>query len=254
MRPWLVWSALLGFAFGGFFDGILLHQILQWHHLLSGVSGVASLRAQLLWDGLFHALMYLVALVALIGLRRYRARAASIDESLSGAMLVGFGAWHVVDALLSHWVLGIHRIRMDSPTPLLWDLGWLAGFGLAPLALGAALIRGARLSAEARLGRRLPLWLLAAVTIGLAAWSLRPPADRQLVTIVFSPATSPAEAIDAIVTSGGRIAWANPDLSVALADVAPARRLSLYRRGALLVAGQGLIGGCAAWSSRRDDG
>jgi hypothetical protein len=171
--------------------------------------------------------MYLVALVALIGLRRYRARAASIDESLSGAMLVGFGAWHVVDALLSHWVLGIHRIRMDSPTPLLWDLGWLAGFGLAPLALGAALIRGARLSAEARLGRRLPLWLLA---------------------------TSPAEAIDAIVTSGGRIAWANPDLSVALADVAPGRRLSLYRRGALLVAGQGLISGCAAWSSRRDDG
>jgi hypothetical protein len=29
-----IWSALaLGFSIGGFFDGILLHQVLQWHHL-----------------------------------------------------------------------------------------------------------------------------------------------------------------------------------------------------------------------------
>jgi uncharacterized membrane protein len=34
-----VGAAVLGFAFGGFFDGILLHQVLQWHHLLSLVKG-----------------------------------------------------------------------------------------------------------------------------------------------------------------------------------------------------------------------
>lgn len=28
---------MLGFGLGGFFDGILLHQLLQWHHLLSGL-------------------------------------------------------------------------------------------------------------------------------------------------------------------------------------------------------------------------
>jgi len=41
---------LLGFALGGFFDGILLHQILQWHHLLSGVESApfADLRVQVL--------------------------------------------------------------------------------------------------------------------------------------------------------------------------------------------------------------
>jgi uncharacterized membrane protein len=26
---------LLGIGLGGFFDGIVLHQILQWHHMLS---------------------------------------------------------------------------------------------------------------------------------------------------------------------------------------------------------------------------
>jgi uncharacterized membrane protein len=40
--PWLI---LLGFALGGFFDGILLHQILQWHHLLSSRSGQLTLHA-----------------------------------------------------------------------------------------------------------------------------------------------------------------------------------------------------------------
>src|SRR5687768_8252330 len=38
--PWFRWGAVLGFALGGFFDGILLHQILQWHHLLSLVPGI----------------------------------------------------------------------------------------------------------------------------------------------------------------------------------------------------------------------
>jgi Predicted membrane protein len=34
----LIWARYaLGFGLGGFFDGILLHQILQWHHLLSGI-------------------------------------------------------------------------------------------------------------------------------------------------------------------------------------------------------------------------
>lgn len=62
------WSAqLLGFSLGGFFDGILLHQVLQWHHLLSAVSGsaVQELQVQLLADGLFHLLMYVIAVIAL---------------------------------------------------------------------------------------------------------------------------------------------------------------------------------------------
>nr|WP_234895992.1 DUF2243 domain-containing protein [Sinorhizobium medicae] len=49
---------------------------------------------------------------------------------------MGFGAWHVVDAVLSHWLLGLHRIKMDSTNPLYWDLLWLAVFGVGPLMLG----------------------------------------------------------------------------------------------------------------------
>ena len=74
--PWFRWGAVLGFALGGFFDGILLHQILQWHHLLSLVPGIDDLRMQVLWDGWFHALMYVIALAGLAGLWRLHRRGA----------------------------------------------------------------------------------------------------------------------------------------------------------------------------------
>ena len=57
----LIGAFTLGFAFGAFFDGILLHQVLQWHHLLSLVQGdlYRDIRMQILADGLFHAAAYL---------------------------------------------------------------------------------------------------------------------------------------------------------------------------------------------------
>lgn len=136
---------LIGFALGGFFDGILLHQILQWHHLLSGLSSsVASdLPFQLLADGLFHLLMYVIAVLGGMVLLRYRS-----PEETSGSVLrpvlFGFGAWHLLDAFISHWVLGIHRIRMDSELPVVWDLAWLVIFGIAPIVIGLMLPHGGR--------------------------------------------------------------------------------------------------------------
>jgi uncharacterized membrane protein len=61
-----------GPCLGGFFDGILLHQILQWHHLLSLVPGADSISVQVLWDGYFHAIMYVIAVVGLSNLWRSR--------------------------------------------------------------------------------------------------------------------------------------------------------------------------------------
>ncbi|MCB4820728.1 DUF2243 domain-containing protein [Roseicella aerolata] len=129
------WAAgLLGFALGGFFDGILLHQILQWHHLLSGwiPGGTVELdRMHVSWDGLFHTAHYI--LLAL-GLALLWGRPGRVP---AGWLAIGFGLWHVVDAVVVHWVLGLHRIRQDSPQPLLWDLVFF-GLGIAAIALGWA--------------------------------------------------------------------------------------------------------------------
>lgn len=250
MQSWVRWGIVLGFALGGFFDGILLHQILQWHHLLSLVPGVDTIRAQVLWDGYFHALMYVVAVAGFWGLWRARARLpGGRTRALPGALLIGFGAWHVVDSVLSHWLLGIHRIKLDSPNPLLWDLIWFVAFGLVPLLLGWLLLKGWRATSGESGGTTLAVALIGLVTAGLAAWSLRPPIDQPFTTVVFAPGVDAAEAMNAIVAADARLVWSDPRMAVAVVEVPAANRLGFYRSGALLVSGSGLSAGCFDWSA-----
>jgi uncharacterized membrane protein len=50
---------LFGLGLGGFFDGIVLHQVLQWHHMLTDAgypaTSIENLQINTLWDGFFHA-------------------------------------------------------------------------------------------------------------------------------------------------------------------------------------------------------
>src|SRR5690606_12976069 len=111
------------------------HQILEWHHLFSGIESVSgNLRFQILADGLFHALMYVILGSALFLLFRHRNAPRMSTASTVGMGLFGFAVWHILDAVLSHWLLGIHRIKMDAANPLAWDLAWLLIFGIIPLA------------------------------------------------------------------------------------------------------------------------
>jgi uncharacterized membrane protein len=245
---WVGWAIALGVALGGFFDGILLHQILQWHHLLSLVSGVESLREQVLWDGYFHALMYVIAAVALWALWRRRVQMTGATRPMVGALLIGFGLWHVIDSLLSHWLLGIHRIRVDSANPLAWDLLWFAVFGLVPVAIGWWLLRAHGSVTGTGRGAMTTLLAVAALTGGAALWSLRTPEDQRFTTIVFAPGTQPREIMNALVAQQAAIVWAEPSLSVVVVDVPAARRMGFYRQGALLVSGAGVPAGCFNWT------
>ena len=170
------WSGyLLGFSLGGFFDGILLHQILQWHHLLIAVERepFQDIRVQILADGIFHALMYVIAVIGLWLLWRSRAEfsADRADRLLFANMLIGCGVWHIVDGVFSHWIMGIHRIKMDSANPLVWDLIWFFVFGIAPLLVGMLLRRGGPRMARGQSAAA----VLALMVLGASVWSLMPP-------------------------------------------------------------------------------
>ena len=61
-------AILLGVGMGGFFDQIFLHQILQWHHMLSSVHppfDMEAMELNMLADGLFHAFVWVVSLVGI---------------------------------------------------------------------------------------------------------------------------------------------------------------------------------------------
>jgi uncharacterized membrane protein len=250
-------ACALGFALGGFFDGILLHQILQWHHLLSSLrTGVlSSLAAQVVADGVFHALMYLVALAALWLAARARGEFAApgAGRRFLALALVGFGAWHGVDAVLSHWITGIHRIRMDVADPLAWDLAWLAAFGALPLALGLVLKRGAKAdggggSGGRSVGAGLPLGLVAATAV--AGWVAARPADggEGTLTVVMRPGASAGRLLTGPETAEARLLWIDASQRVlVLQPKRGVRRLALYRAGAMYVGGTLLPAGCSAW-------
>ena len=142
-------SFVLGLGLGGFIDGIVLHQVLQWHHLLTGTGDhpsdtVSGLEANTLADGLFHlATWFLVAAGMLMTVRAWRRGELAPPWRVHfGTLLAGWGVFNLVEGLIDHQLLGIHHVRDDLGGPLGWDLAFLA-FGLALIAAGWALARRA---------------------------------------------------------------------------------------------------------------
>ncbi len=147
---------VLGVGLGGFLDGIVLHQVLQWHHLLTSTDSdnigvryypadtVEGLRMNTLWDGLFHVVTWLSVLAGIallysrVGTARRRAWGS---RALWGWILVGWGLFNLVEGIVDHHLLGIHHVR-GGPNQLLWDLGFLA-MGAALVAVGLLMQRGA---------------------------------------------------------------------------------------------------------------
>lgn len=238
------WSGyLLGFALGGFFDGILLHQILQWHHLLSAING-DDIRFQVAADGYFHALMYVIGAAGLWLLWASKDESSASGRLLLANVLIGFGAWHVIDAVLSHWLLGIHRIRMDRGNPLFWDLLWLGIFGIMPLILGW-------LMRWPRDGDRLPRAptvvrsIVAVLVLGGGMQALKAPQGNEFTTVLFAPGTSQERVLQAVASVDGELVWTDRTGELVVVRIAGGKSgLGLFRQGAILVSGAGLPPGC----------
>ena len=147
---------LMGLGFGGFIDGIVLHQILQWHHMLTDTEAnpadtVAGLEANTLADGFFHlATWFFVAGGVLTAVRAWQRRElAPPYRAQVGMLLAGWGTFNLVEGVIDHQLLGIHHVRDDLGGPIGWDLGFLA-LGALLVVGGLALARsGERVAAAA---------------------------------------------------------------------------------------------------------
>ena len=136
---------MLGAGLGMFIDGIVLHQVLQWHHLVSGyesTKSVSGLEKHTFWDGVFHLSAWVVTLVGALLLWRTRSEPGPLPlRALAGLMLIGWGAFHVVDQLVFHMALGAHHIR-EVENYAVYDWSFF-GIGALFALSGWWLVRGA---------------------------------------------------------------------------------------------------------------
>jgi Predicted membrane protein (DUF2243) len=171
--------------------------------------------------------------------------APGADRWLFANFLIGFGAWHVVDGVFSHWLLGIHRIRMDAGSPLLWDLVFFVP-GFLLVVAGWLLRRRAGTGGSGGVHRRAAApTLLAMGTLAAGSLAALPASGGSAVTVVFGPGMRGAEVFGAVAAVDGRVVAGDADSGLWIIDLPPARSaLQLYRHGALVVGGAVLPAGC----------
>jgi uncharacterized membrane protein len=142
---------LFGLGLGGFFDGIVLHQVLQWHHMLTSAGypadSVPNLEINTLWDGLFHVSTYMFVALGLAILWRaaHRTHVRWSGKLLVGTMLMGFGLFNLVEGVIDHQLLGIHHVNETVPQAqwIYWDVGFLV-WGALMLLVGWWLMQAGR--------------------------------------------------------------------------------------------------------------
>lgn len=124
---------LFGLGLGGFFDGIVLHQILQWHHMVTSAGyppdSVENLKFNTLLDGLFHASTYIFVVLGLLMLWRtvHKSHLWWSGKMLIGTMLMGFGIFNLVEGIVDHHLLGLHHVNETVPQKqwIYWDVAFL---------------------------------------------------------------------------------------------------------------------------------
>lgn len=137
-RPLIAAGTLLGIGMGGFVDGILFHQLLQLHSMLSvqgNRSTVAGLEINMFWDGLFYVLTWTMTTLGLVLLWKAAQRrdVPLSTKTFVGSMALGGGLFNLVEGVIDH-LLHVHHIT-ETDSHLIWDMAFLA-FGLLLIGSG----------------------------------------------------------------------------------------------------------------------
>ncbi len=123
----------------------MLHQILQWHHLLTDTdeypaSTLGGLEVNTTADGLFHVATWIVTLLGVAALWRASQGPSPVSgRALIGWMLMGWGAFNLIEGIVNHHILQIHHVREDS-NEMFFDIAFLM-VGLILLLGGRFLVK-----------------------------------------------------------------------------------------------------------------
>lgn len=139
---------LMGIGMGGFVDGIVLHQIFQWHNMVSNWIPPTTMEAMsfnMMWDGIFHAFVWVVTLVGILMLwsAAYRRDAIPSLQSFVGQLVLGWGLFNLVEGIIDHQILAVHYVR-QVPNYTVYNLMFLAVGGVLFILIGWILMKAGR--------------------------------------------------------------------------------------------------------------
>jgi uncharacterized membrane protein len=124
---------LLGAGLGGFLDGIVFHQLLQTHNMLTArvpKNSVTNMEINMFWDGMFHAFTWLVTVIGLVLLWRAFGVPGLLRSArvLVGAMFLGWGMFNLIEGIVDHHILHLHHV-VEQRGVSIYDYAFL-GSGL----------------------------------------------------------------------------------------------------------------------------
>jgi uncharacterized membrane protein len=147
LRPLLTAGFVLGIGLGAFLDGILFHQILQIHNMLSNIifpDTLIKADINMFWDGLFDAFAWMMTLMGIVLLwgAIKNDKVPRLTKVLVGAAIAGVGTFNLIEGIIDHHILKLHHVvqRAVDPTQLYWDLVFLAS-GVLLIWIGWYVIR-----------------------------------------------------------------------------------------------------------------
>src|SRR5690606_738709 len=137
-------STVMGIGIGGFIDGILFHQILQLHGMVSNklpIDTIMGKAVNMFWDGIFHALTLtavIIGFVLLIRLLKMRNINPSPKLAIGGA-IGGWGIFNFFEGIIHHHIIKLHNVNEFAFNPDIWNYSFLAS-GIIFIAIGYAFI------------------------------------------------------------------------------------------------------------------
>jgi uncharacterized membrane protein len=142
-KPLIAAGTITGIGMGGFVDGILFHQILQTHNMLSAKippTSLVNIQTTMVWDGLFHALTWVMTAIG-IAMLWHAGKQRDVPWSgrtFAGGMVMGWGIFNLIEGILDHHVLNLHHV-VERLGVSVYDYAFL-GSGLVFIILGGSLV------------------------------------------------------------------------------------------------------------------
>ena len=134
MKHTFAGALLLGIGIIGMIDGIVFHQILQWHSTYMHTGRFF----QIVSDGFFHALVTVIVFAGAVVLWKSDPEdETGTNRTFISGFLLGAGLFNFIEGIVDHHLLQIHHVK-PGEHQFHYDLAFdLAGLLLIVLGLAA---------------------------------------------------------------------------------------------------------------------